>query len=118
MAWVSERKFEYPIFYDLEDSSQDWIDKQTITDMAKAFYEILSNAGYQVGVYANKNWFNNKIYVNQLPEDCQIWLAHYTYDENKQSDYNEKYHIWQYTSLGQVMGVNTEVDKNISYKNY
>ncbi len=70
------------------------------------------------GIYANRNWFQSRINTEQLPSDCQIWLAHYTYDENKPSDYNKRYDIWQYTSIGQVMGINTNVDKNIGYKNY
>ena len=117
LNWLNGRYLDYPVFYDLEDASQDWIDRQTITDMAKAFCEILNNAGYKTGVYANKNWFTNKIYADQLPGYCQIWLAHYTYDANKSSDYTGYYNIWQYTSVGQVMGIQTNVDRDIEYRN-
>ena len=89
--------------------------------MAKAFCEILHNAGYKVGVYANKYWLQDKIDVSQLPDYCDIWLAHYTgtLDPiNNPSDYKGDYQMWQYTSTGKVNGISGNVDMNICYKKY
>jgi len=121
LNWLNGRDLDLPVFYDLEDDSQLGIDKQTITDMAKAFCEILHNAGYKVGVYANKYWLQDKIDVSQLPEYCDIWLAHYTSATdpiNNPSDYKGEYQIWQYTSSGNVSGINGNVDMNLGYKKY
>ena len=118
LAWLRGRPLDYPVFYDIEDSSQAWIDPQTMTDMVKAFCEIISNAGYKTGVYTYRDWFRNKIYTGQLPGNYQIWLAHYTWDVNKPSDYEGYYNIWQYTSRGYVPGINGNVDRNIEYRNY
>ena len=114
LNWLSNRTFEYPIFYDLEDKSQNGLSVQTITDMAKVFCSIVSNAGYKVGVYANRNWLMYKIDTSQLPSYCQVWLAHYT----SKTDYPGEYQLWQYTSTGSVNGIDGYVDMNVGYRNY
>ena len=42
----------------------------------------------------------------------------YTYDENKQTDFDKNYQVWQYTDKGSILGVSGNVDKNICYKRY
>lgn len=118
LNWLNGRELDYPIFYDLEDKSQEWIDKQTITEMAKTFCNILSQAGYQTGIYANKYWLENRINVKQLPEGYNIWLAHYTYSSSKPSSYKGNYDLWQYTDKGNILGIQTNVDLNVGYKKY
>ena len=49
----------YPVYYDLEDNSQVSLGNATIQKFAETFCNKISNAGYQVGVYANLNWWNN-----------------------------------------------------------
>lgn len=117
LNWLDGRYLDYPVFYDIEDSSQRLIDPQTMTDMIKAFCEIITNAGYKAGVYTFRDWFRHKIHTGQLG-NYQIWLAHYTWDANKKSDYEGYYNIWQYTSRGYVPGINGNADRNIEYKNY
>ncbi len=117
LNWLNGRYLDYPVFYDIEDPSQGWIDPQTMTDMIKAFCEIITNAGYKAGVYTFRDWFRHKIHTGQLG-NYQIWLAHYTWDPNKKSDYEGYYNIWQYTSRGYVPGINGNADRNIEYRNY
>ena len=118
LKWLQGKSLELPVFYDLEDASQEWIDRQTMTNMAKAFCEIIHNAGYKTGVYANKYWLNSRIYPEQLPGYCDIWMAHYTYSADKPSDYKGHYQIWQYTSKGSIPGISGNVDLNLCYKKY
>ena len=66
-----------------------------------------------MGIYANKNWLINKLDMSQL-EKYEIWLAHYT----SQTDYSGKYDMWQYTSSGDVNGIQGRVDMDYSYKTY
>ena len=117
LNWLNGRYLDYPVFYDIEDPSQGWIDPQTMTDMIKAFCEIITNAGYKAGVYTFRDWFRHKIHTGQIG-NYQIWLAHYTWDPNKRSDYEGYYNIWQYTSRGYVPGINGNADRNIEYRNY
>ena len=111
---------KYPIVIDYESSSGrgDKISKQQRTDVIKIFCQRIIQAGYVPMIYSSKNWLVNEIDMQQLSE-YDVWLAHYTNDYiNKPSDYQGKYNIWQYTSTGKVSGIDTNVDLNISYKNY
>ena len=118
LGWLGGREFDLPIFYDLEDKSQSGLGARIITDMAKVFCGIIHDAGYKTGVYANMNWLENMIYVDELPDYCDIWLAHYTGSSSKPSSYSGSYQLWQYSSEGHVDGINGVVDVNIGYKNY
>lgn len=106
----------YPIFLDVESSGGrgDGISKETRTEVCKAFCATVQNSGYSAGIYANKNWFSEKINTGSLTS-YKIWLAQYasapTYSATR-------YDMWQYSSKGKVSGINGNVDMNISYMNY
>lgn len=125
-------KLKYPIYIDSEYTEAssynpgraDGLDKGTRTDICKAFCDTIRNAGYTPGIYASKNWFYNNLDISKLGS-YDIWVAHYTGNVNKQTDYKYRYDMWQYTSSGNVSGVYgpvengvIRVDMNICYKNY
>ncbi|MEG0833357.1 MAG: GH25 family lysozyme [Oscillospiraceae bacterium] len=110
----------YPIFIDIEYSGSSQgrannLTNEQRTKIAIAFCETVRSAGYKAGVYANKNYFESKLYTAQLA-NYVIWLAHYT--SAPQSSYAGRYDMWQYSSTGTVPGVNGNVDMNISYVAY
>ena len=86
------------------------------TAVCKAFCEAAKKAGYKPAIYANKYWLNSKLNMDTLVQ-YDTWLAHYT-ENQKPSDYDRPYSIWQYTSEGIISGIDGDVDLNISYKNY
>lgn len=100
-----------PIYIDMEDSTQlANTTKEERDAIVMAFCRTVQSAGYQAGVYANKNWLTN--YLNPSSYGpISIWCAQY----NTQNTYNGRYDIWQYTSDGSVPGINGIVDMNISY---
>lgn len=112
------KKFELPIFYDVE--AQENLDINTITAMCNEFCKILKSAGYKTGIYASKYYFMYKIYPNKLPTDCAIWVASYGRNDGAIPKDTYKYYgnwdIWQYTSTGKIAGINGDVDYDISYK--
>lgn len=105
----------YPIFIDTEgaggEGRADNLDKKTRTAVCQAFCETIRSAGYEAGVYASKNWFNNNLDTSILTDDIYIWLAEY----GDAVTYDGKYHIWQYTSSGRVLGIEGRVDLNLSF---
>ena len=119
LKYIAGKSFDLPIFYDVEDGSLNGLSKETLTTIVKEFCETIKAAGYQAGVYANKNWLNNKLNVEEL-KDYVIWAAVYgKNDGNVPADsvkYAGKHEIWQYTSRGYVEGINGRVDKNIMYE--
>lgn len=118
LKYIEGKKFELPIFYDVEDGSLNGLSKEKLTAIVKEFCETIRAAGYEAGVYANKSWLNNKLNVDEL-KNYTIWVAVYgKNDGNVPSDeykYNGKHDIWQYTSRGYIEGINGKVDMNIMY---
>ena len=105
----------YPIFIDTEgaggEGRADALDTQTRTKVCMAFCETIRRAGYETGIYASKNWFNKNIDTSVLTDDTYIWLAEY----GDAVTYGGKYHVWQYTSSGRVLGIEGRVDLNLSF---
>ena len=87
------------------------LDRDTRTANILAFLKTIENAGYDAGVYANKNWLTNKINAEAL-SGYTIWLAQYNVTE---PDYNGNYHMWQYSSRGSIDGIEGNVDVNQSF---
>lgn len=104
---IQGKSFEYPIFLDLEDSQISYIDKKSMTNLAIQFCQSFENSG----IYANKNWFINKLDINQLL-NYKIWLAEWN-KNNYTVDF--RVDIWQYTSDGAISGISGRVDMNYSY---
>lgn len=105
----------YPIFIDTEGAGgkgrADELDKKTRTAVCQAFCETIRSGGYNAGIYASKNWFNKNIDTSVLSDDIYIWLAEY----GDSVTYDKKYHMWQYTSSGRVLGIEGRVDLNLSF---
>ncbi len=100
------------IFYDMEIENTISLGKETLTSFAIKYCDYFKNLGYQVGVYANKNWFTNYLDYNKLKSNgYKIWLAHYRVDKpGLECD------IWQYSDKGNVEGINTNTtDLDIMY---
>ena len=83
--------------------------KDSRTAIVKAFCGYLESKGYDVGVYANPDYIEGKFGdLSQYP----LWLAKYSSDKGKYQPF-----MWQYSSLGKVPGISTNVDMNIYYGN-
>lgn len=104
---IQGKSFKYPIFLDLEDRQISYIDKKSMTNLAIQFCQSFENSG----IYANKNWFINKLDINQLL-NYKIWLAEWN-KNNYTVDF--RVDIWQYTSNGRISGISGRVDMNYSY---
>lgn len=115
-SFIVEKCREYnvtlPLAIDVEwttnrDGRADYISVSTRTDVINAFARTVMNSGYAAMAYANKDWFENKIYSGNLFSSCKIWLAQY---RNTEYTYGGRVNMWQYTSKGRVDGINGDVD--------
>lgn len=115
LALCKEYDITYPIFIDTEKAGENGraneLDKKKRTAVCQTFCETIRNGGYKAGIYASKNWFENKLDMNLLSDDIYIWLAQY----GDEVTYDGKYHMWQYTSSGRVLGIEGRVDLNLSF---
>lgn len=109
LACIKGKKFDMPIYFDMEESFQTNFGKAVLTSMAKAFCEVIKAGGYEAGVYSNLNWFNNYLNYDELKKSYSIWLAQYYTSNGKECD------IWQNSSTGKIAGMNGNVDTNVIF---
>jgi len=113
---LGDRKM--PIWYDLEDSSLTALGKDSIEGIALSFIGECKEAGFEVGIYCNKNWYDNYI-SDYLKKRYQFWIARYGkntgYIDEKYKPTGRNVIAWQYTSKGRVNGINGDVDRDVLY---
>lgn len=103
------------IWYDVEDKSLEALGREKIGNLIKEFCRTCTNAGYDVGIYCNANWYNNFI-TSDLKKKYLFWVARYGkntgyLDENYKPKGN--IYAWQYTSKGHVDGITGYVDRDV-----
>lgn len=110
---LSGKTFEYPVVLDIEDERYKTMSKSLVTDIAVTFLETLENAGYFAMIYSYRYFFQEYIDDSRLKA-----YAHWVAEWSSKLNYDANYGIWQYTSKGTVNGINTHVDRNVSYEDY
>ena len=106
------KKFEFPIYIDVEDTHWQKNNKTGVTEAIIGFCETLENKGYYVGIYSSYYWFNSVLDTDRL-NDYDKWLA--CWCTNK-PNLKWSYGLWQNSDNGIVAG--QKVDTNISYIDY
>lgn len=108
---IKGKKFEYPIFFDLEESSQ--FSKGNCDSIVKAFCGEIEKAGYFAGLYMSRSPLQTYI-SSDVAKRYTLWIAEY----NRKCNYSGSYGMWQYSSKGKVAGINGNVDLNYCYTDY
>jgi len=128
-------KLEYPVWYDQEYEPEILaLSKAQRTEICRVFLDTVQQAGYYTGLYASKDWLENMVDGDVLaPYDK--WVASYRFElpwpSYEKSGYSGSHGIWQYTVIGvqgtkgkdywttgNVSGISTNCDLNISYLDY
>lgn len=107
------KKFEYPVYIDLEERSQFNTGRTNCSNMVRAFCDILENAGYWSGLYISRSPLQNYI-TPEVANRYSLWVAEYA----SKCNYNGQVDIWQYTSSARYNGFNGNLDGDYSYKDY
>ena len=112
LALLKGKKFEYPVFMDVE--AQAPYARAGTTKAAVAFCETLKKAGFYVGIYASTySGFQDRLDDLKLTA-YDHWVAQYA----SKCTYAGEYGIWQHSYTGEVPGISGNVDLDISYKDY
>lgn len=105
-----------PVMYDWEkledipDARTNDLDPSIIGDCGVAFCETIRAAGYEAGIYFNRQLGYYSLDLSRL-KDVKFWLA-------VPGDYPDFYYagnIWQYTHEGEVPGIEGQVDMNLMF---
>lgn len=111
------KRFEYPIYMDVEDKTQRDLGKTLLTDIVVAFCETLESAGYYVGIYSSKAFFSSYMDEKRL-ERFDKWIAQW----GKECTYSGEFGLWQFGGetndlrSNKVAGV--VCDQDYAYKDY
>lgn len=119
---LDQRELTYPVVFDWEsptpreglpaDSLRAYgMSGEAVTKIGTAFCERVKEAGYTPCVYFNKYQAYNFFDLDQW-KDYDMWYAEYA--RLPSMYYN--YRMWQYTSEGEVPGIDGGVDVNICFK--
>lgn len=114
---IKGKQFEYPVYLDLEESSQFALGRARCSEIAKTFLEIIENAGYFTGIYSSKSGLENYI-TPEIRNRYTVWVAHVGVAK---TNYAMAYGIWQYSWTGRVNGITGnggKVDMNYCYQDF
>lgn len=114
LDYLGGAALEYPIAFDSEVVPSLGItrtanlSKDEMTAVADAFCTRLEQAGYKTLVYGNASDLSR--YDDSVVNDGGIWWAEYG---SAQPNHNLDIVMWQYSNVGDVAGISTDVDMNI-----
>lgn len=112
LEFIKNKDIELPVFLDVEEGRSARLGKEKLTNAIILFCEEIEKHGLKAGVYASLNYFNNYIDVQKIiDKGYKIWLAQYY----KEPTASFKIDFWQWTSKGNVHGIEGNVDLDICY---
>ena len=109
---IRNYKIDMPIVFDMEEFEKggriDNLTQEQRTNLALRFCGKIKKAGYDPMIYGNMTWLYQNYDFEKISE-YPIWLASYSSD----CPMEDKFEMWQYSNIGQVNGIEGDVDINI-----
>lgn len=113
MKYIGGKRFEYPIYFDLEWQKAFAQGKATCDAMVRAFCDRLESNGYYAGLYISR--IPLQTYISPaVANSYALWIAEY----GAKCNYDGLYGMWQYSSTGRVGGISGDVDLDECYVDY
>lgn len=104
---ISGKKFEMPVYFDIEEKGALNTGKANVSAMCRAFCNVMEQAGYWVGVYASRAHIQSYI-DDDTQKRYSLWVAEW----GNALHYNGDAGIWQFSENGKADGINGNVDLN------
>lgn len=119
LKWISDKKLEYPVAFDLEDKTQKGLSSAQKSDICQAWCQKVEDAGYYTMLYSSASWLGSHLDMNKL-KSFDVWCAAYVGSEARIKNYYKgPYGIWQYSSSIVLPSVYSgRLDHNYAYKDY
>lgn len=118
LSWVQGKLFEYPLYFDYEDASQNNLSATTSKNICLTFMDRLANAGYLTGMYTGY-YKSTTLPMSTICAKYESWIANY-YDYTYQTlspSFSNRYGMYQYTDRKYVNGAGP-YDANVAFKDY
>ena len=110
---IKGKQFDYPVYFDIERKEQFDKGKEFCSSLVTSFCNELEKAGYFTGFYISRSPLQSFI-TPEVAKRYALWVAEY----GGKLNYDGQYGMWQYTSSGEVDGINGRVDMNYCYVDY
>ena len=88
---LKNRKFELPIYFDIEDQVHKNLSKAQVSAITRAYLECLEGKGYFVGVYSSKSFIDTYL-EEDIKKEYAMWVAQW----NTECTYQGQYGMWQF----------------------
>lgn len=113
LSVIKGKRFEYPIYFDLEENNQFAKGRSFCDSLVKAFCGEIEKAGYFAGLYISRSPLQQYISAS-VANKYALWIAEYA----SKCNYSGTYGMWQYSSTGRINGINGNVDCDYCYVDY
>ena len=113
LSIIKGHKFEWPIYYDVEDLEMRSAGKKAVSAASRTFCDILKKHKFYCGFYSSASFYS--LFEDDLKNNYPIWVAHYGVNK---PGYKGKWGIWQHSSKGKVDGFKGNVDLDIAKVDY
>lgn len=110
---LGDRKFDYPIAFDIEEPDVLAMDIADISAIVDAFCSEMEKKGYFSQIYCSSSFLNHKM-TQAVKTRYDVWVAHYNVVA---PTYTGAYGMWQY-GTGKVAGFKDPVDVDYCYRDY
>ena len=107
LSCIRGKKFELPVYYDMEYQPAMSTSNSNYTKMAVNFCNKLKSNGFKSGVYSSASVYDYLLNRKTLKNNgISIWNAEWYIKPSITCD------VWQYSEKGQVNGISSSVDMN------
>lgn len=116
---IKNKKFDFPIYFDIEEASQVKLGKAVCTAMVHAFCGELEKAGYWAGVYSFNSFFQTNL-EDEIRKRYATWIARTPKNDDGKTVIKPDFDcgIHQYSFKGKIQGISGDVDLNTCNVNY
>lgn len=104
---IAGKKFEYPIYFDLEEQKQFQIGPIFCTNAVNMFCDVIEDNGYFAGLYMSRSPLEQYI-SPETRRKYALWIAQYS----SKCTYNDAYGMWQFSPNGMLTGHKVYFDLN------
>ena len=110
LSCIKGKKFELPVYYDMEYQPAMSTSNSNYTKMAVNFCNKLKSNGFKSGVYSSASVYDYLLNRKTLKNNgISIWNAEWYIKPSISCD------VWQYSDNGRINGISTNVDLNYIY---
>lgn len=111
------KQFEYPIYLDIEDKTQQILGKDALTAIIQTYCDTLQKAGYYVGIYSTYAYLKAYTNIDEL-DKYDKWIAQWA----TKCECPKPYGVWQFggetNKLRSNIVAGVTCDQNYCYKDY